>query len=81
MKKVLIFTESWWGACKMLTMYLKDVVTEVPIEVVDIDENQELPIKYGVRGVPTLLLLEDGKEVKRLSGAHPSKFLENWIND
>jgi thioredoxin 1 len=41
----------------------------MPVEVIDIDENQDMAIKYGIRGVPTLVIVdEEGKEVSRKSG-------------
>ena len=81
MKKVLRFTASWCGPCKMLAKNLESINTEVPIEVIDIDENQQLAIDYGVRGVPTLVMLDENIEVKRMVGMNSLKQLEDWIND
>jgi thioredoxin-like negative regulator of GroEL len=54
----------------------------VPIEVIDIDKNPDLATLHGIRGVPTLLMVnEQGYEIKRLSGVHMAKILEDWIND
>jgi thioredoxin 1 len=81
MKKVLRFTASWCGPCKMLARNLEDVDTNIPIEVIDIDEKQDIAVEYGVRGVPTLVMLEENVEVKRLVGMTSLKQLEDWFND
>ena len=81
MKKVLKFSASWCGPCKALAMTMNSVKTDVEVENVDIDENMELAAKYGIRGVPTMVMLEDGHEVKRVSGALTKDKLEGWLND
>ena len=81
MKKVLRFTASWCGPCKMLARNLEDVDTNIPIEVIDIDEKQDIAVEYGVRGVPTLVMLDENVEVKRLVGMTSLKQLEDWFND
>jgi thioredoxin 1 len=81
MKEVLKFSASWCGPCKMLAMTVKELDDNtVPIKDIDIDENLELATKYGIRGVPTLVLLENGNEVKRVSGALTLPKLKEFIN-
>jgi len=77
MKRVLRFTASWCGPCKMLARNLEDVNTNLPIEVIDIDVLPEVAIEYGVRGVPTLVMLDENMEVKRLVGMQSLKQLED----
>lgn len=79
-KKVLKFSASWCQPCKMLSKTIEGMTIETPIEEVDIDDNQELAVEYKVRGVPTLVMLDDDKEVKRISGALSSTQLEEWLN-
>jgi thioredoxin-like negative regulator of GroEL len=81
MKKVMRFTASWCQPCKGLAMNLEAVKTEVPIEVVDIDVHTEVAMEHSIRGVPTLIMFEDGKEVKRISGTKTTAQLSEWIND
>lgn len=81
MKRVLRFTASWCGPCKMLAKTLEEVNTIIPIEVIDIDDQQDLAVEYGVRGVPTLIMLDENVEVKRLVGMNSQKTLESWLND
>lgn len=78
MKKILRFTASWCGPCKMLAKTLEDIDLGLPIEVVDIDENGALAQQYGVRGVPTLVMVEGDKEVKRQVGLASASQLQDW---
>jgi len=77
--KVLRFTASWCQPCKMLAKTLEDVETQIPIEVIDIDEDQELAMDYGIRGVPTLVMLDGDIEVKRVSGMLMKNQLTEWL--
>lgn len=67
-KKVFRFTASWCQPCKMLAKMLDEITTDVLIDVIDIDTNDELPKQFGIRGVPALVMMNEGKEVKRLVG-------------
>lgn len=78
--KVLRFTASWCQPCKMLAKTLEEVDSKIPIEVIDIDNNQELAMDYGVRGVPTLVMIDGVTEVKRFSGTKPKNELIEWMN-
>ena len=80
-KRVLRFTASWCGPCKMLAKNLEEVNTNVPVEVVDIDVHTDVAMDYGVRGLPTLVMLDGNTEMKRLVGMQSLKVLEDWLND
>ena len=66
--EVLKFSATWCGPCRVLAQTLKDVEG---ITNIDIDKDQETPRKYGIRSVPTMVFLKDGKEVHRQSGNMP----------
>jgi thioredoxin-like negative regulator of GroEL len=51
------------------------------IEVIDIDVHPEVASEYGIRGVPTLVMLEENIEVKRFVGVKSLRELESWINN
>lgn len=79
--KIIRFTASWCGPCKILAKTLEGIETKIPIETIDIDENQGTAVEYGIRGVPTLIMLDENNNVtKRLVGSKPKAELEQWIN-
>lgn len=76
--KILKFAASWCQPCKMLSGMLESTDLGIPVEEIDIDDNMELSMKYGVRGVPTMVLLnDDGVEVRRLTGLPTKAQLES----
>ena len=81
MKRILRFTASWCGPCKGLAMNLEGADLNMPIEVVDIDIQSDIAQEYGIRSVPTLIMLDENTEVKRLVGTKTINQLKEWAND
>lgn len=79
MKRIIRFTASWCAPCKMLAQQLEEIDTTLPIEVIDIDEKQELAMEYGIRSVPTILILDENVEVRRHVGLSTKEILQRWI--
>ena len=81
---VIDFYADWCGPCKMLAPILKEVKSElgdaIKIIKIDVDKNQNLATKYQVRGVPTMLLFKNGKQVWRQSGVLQKDDIVNIIN-
>lgn len=78
------FFADWCGPCKMLAPILKDVKTElddaIKIVKIDVDKNQPLASQYQVRGVPTMILFKNGKQLWRQSGVIQKNDLISIIN-
>jgi thioredoxin 1 len=77
--KILKFSASWCGPCKMLTKTIEGQELGLPLEEVDIDENQSLAVQYGIRSVPTMVYIRDGSEVSRVSGMMVLGKIQEWI--
>lgn len=71
------FWAEWCGPCKALGPKLEEIAGEmknkVKIAKINVDENPNMPAKYGVRGIPTMILFKDGKEVDQIVGNHPKE--------
>ena len=67
-KVAVKFGASWCGPCKSLGVILENNPLPIPLVEIDIDEHPELAQQYNVRGVPTMVLVEDGQEVTRKVG-------------
>jgi thioredoxin 1 len=82
---VVDFWAEWCGPCKMIGPSLEEIAKELgpkaKIVKINIDENPNTPSKYGVRGIPTLMVFKDGKLASTKVGAAPKGQLASWINE
>jgi thioredoxin-like negative regulator of GroEL len=81
MKNVFYFTADWCQPCKKVKPIVEDMKKEgFQFQMVDADYEQLLVKRFEVRSIPTFILLEDGKEINRITGAKTREELENFIN-
>jgi thioredoxin 1 len=77
------FWAEWCGPCKMVAPFLDelagDMAGKVTVAKVNIDENPETPRKYGVRGIPTMILFKNGQVAATKIGALPKSKLYQWV--
>lgn len=83
-KPVLVdFFASWCGPCQMLSPILKDVKEQLGEQIsiikIDVDKNQQVASQYQVRGVPTMILFQNGKHLWRQSGVLDKNAIVNII--
>lgn len=82
MKQLLKFGATWCGPCKALSGSLKYAdLGDVELVEIDIDEQFDKSTEFGIRGVPTLVLIEDGVEIRRKSGMMMADDIEKFIKE
>ncbi len=80
---VVDFWAEWCGPCRMIAPALEEIATEmegkVKIAKLNVDENPNTSIRYGVRSIPTLILFKNGEPASMQVGAAPKGRLSEWI--
>lgn len=79
MKKLVVFKAHWCAPCKMLGKTLAETDLGVPVETVDIDADPTSTVDFDIRGVPTVLLMDDNQVVKRRSGYMSAEQLKEFV--
>ena len=80
---LLDFWAGWCGPCRMLAPILEEVSAAKPdllIGKINVEEEPELAERFQILSIPTLILFQDGRTVKRISGVHPKKIILGMIS-
>ncbi|MEO0762000.1 MAG: thioredoxin [Pseudomonadota bacterium] len=82
---VVDFWAEWCGPCKQIAPALEEIASEfdgkLRVAKLNIDDNPNVPSRYAIRGIPTLLLFRDGEIVERKVGADSKRGIAGWIED
>lgn len=79
------FWAEWCGPCKQIAPALDEIAADkddqITVAKINIDDNPMTPGKYGVRGIPTLMIFRNGEPVSSKVGAMAKSKIEDWINE
>jgi thioredoxin 1 len=78
------FWAAWCGPCRTVGPVVEELATEyagkIKVAKLNVDDNKETPTKYGVRGIPTLMLFKDGQVVDQIVGAVPKSRIKELLD-
>ena len=84
-KKVLIdFWATWCGPCRMIAPFVEEIAQEredIIVGKIDVDEERDLAIQFGIASIPTLIVMENGEKKGQMLGFRPKSDIEKLLND
>jgi len=80
MKQIWYFTADWCAPCKALGPTMNRVAEQIQVNKINIDYEADVVQKYGVRNIPTVVLVENGQEVRRFTGNRSYNDIISFIN-
>ena len=79
------FWATWCGPCRMIAPIIEEIANDyegkIKVGKINVDEQGELAVKYGISSIPTLLLFKGGEVVKKTLGYMPKDAVEKFINE
>ena len=76
--KILKFSAVWCQPCKQISKTISEMDLSLPIEEIDIEQNEQAAINYKIRSVPTLVLIRGGKEISRITGSKTAEQIKQF---
>ncbi len=77
------FWAEWCGPCRMIAPFIEELANDkdgkLTVAKINVDENPKTPMKYGVRGIPTMILFKNGQVAATKVGALPKSKLYEWV--
>jgi len=81
MKQLWYFTANWCSGCQQISPIMENVKSKgIPVNVIDVDYTPDVTTKYNVKSVPTVILVENGQEVRRFTGAKSVEQVMSFYN-
>ena len=81
MKQLFYFSAEWCVPCQTLGPIMDQISTQIPVQKFNIDYEADLITKYGVRNIPTVVLVENEQEVRRFTGVKSYNDIIRFINN
>jgi thioredoxin 1 len=79
MKQLFYFSAEWCVPCQTLGPIMDQVSQKIPVQKINIDYEADVTSKYGVKSIPTVVLVENGQEVRRFTGARSFQQVLDFI--
>jgi len=79
------FYAEWCGPCRMMSpiveQFAKDYDGKIKIGKINVDEESDLAMRFGVQSIPSFIFVKDGKVIDRITGALPKPVLKNYLDE
>lgn len=80
--KLMKFQADWCGPCKQLSKTIASMDISIPVELIDIDKQSDAAIEYGIRSIPTMILVDENhQQLRRIHGAVSKEQLEEFLGE
>ena len=80
MKRLFYYSTAWCVPCQTLGPIMDQVAATIPVEKINVDYTPDATTRYGIKSVPTVVLVENDQEVKRFTGAHSMQQVIDFYN-
>ena len=81
MKQLFYFSAAWCQPCQTLGPIMDQVSSQISVQKINVDYEADVITKFGVRNIPTVILVENGQEVRRFTGVKSYNDILNFINN